>query len=166
MTKIGSSEDFAATRERWQQGDALSRITNSDNVEHIVLGGQDIAVLLSGEDTAGQMAIFELVAEPGANAAQHHQTTENEYWYIVKGEWEVQTGDTIATVGPGNMVLVPQDATHAFKLVSDKPGKMLVINAPAGHELFFQDAADQRAAGIPRPEMLKSMTRFNVVFED
>ena len=165
MGRIGSSREFAAVRDDWRQGKPRSVITNRNEVEHIVLGTQDLAVLLNGEDTAGQMAIFELVAQPGASAGPHHQTSENEYWYVVEGEWEIQTGDRIETVGPGSMVLTPEMATHAFKLLGDTPGKMLIINAPAGHELFFKDIQEQVKAETPQNEIHNSLGRFDVIFE-
>lgn len=166
MPKIESSEDFAAVRKNWAQGKARPAINNRSNVEHIEFEGQDIAVLLSGEDTAGQMAICEVAAQPGSGATNHHQTSEEEYWYILEGDWEVKTGEKAQTVGPGDMVLIPRMTTHAFRLISDKPGKMLTIHAPAGHELFFKDLERNIKAKTPPEELFPGLARFNVVFEE
>ena len=66
--------------DRQKQMANLAVITNRDQVDHIDLPGQDIAVLLSGDDTEGQMAVFEIVAEPGGGALPHYKSRENEYW--------------------------------------------------------------------------------------
>jgi mannose-6-phosphate isomerase-like protein (cupin superfamily) len=164
MPEVKSPRDFYAQRKAWSKGRARSVVTHRDEVEHIQFGGQDIAVLVSGEDTAGQMTVFEIVAQPGDGAPPHFQKAENEYWYIVEGEWEVRSGDTTKTVGPGSMVLSPAGVTHAFKLLSDRPGRMLTINAPSGHELFFRHVAESMKTGTPPDQMIESVKNYDVVF--
>ena len=82
----------------------------------------------------------------------------------MEGEWEVQSGDQKATVGPGSFVLNPAGVRHAFKLISDRPGRMLTINAPAGHELFFRHVARSLEAETPPHEMIASVKNYDVVF--
>lgn len=164
MAAIKNPGDFADQRKAWSEAEPRTVVTHRDDVEHIQFGGQDIAVLVSGEDTAGQMAVFEIVARPGAGAPPHHQVAENEYWYIVGGEWEVQSGDKTATIGPGSIVLSPAGVTHAFKLTSDQPGRMLTINAPAGHELFFRHLARSMETETPPDQMVESVKSYDVVF--
>jgi mannose-6-phosphate isomerase-like protein (cupin superfamily) len=164
MATIKSPGDFAAQRRAWSEAEPRSVVTHRDEVEHIEFGGQDIAVLVSGEDTAGEMAVFEIVAQRGAGAPPHHQIAENEYWYIVEGEWEVRSGDKTATVGPGSIVLNSAGVTHAFKLISDQPGRMLTINAPAGHELFFRHVAKSMETKTPPDQMIESVKNYEVVF--
>ena len=168
LKTIATADDFAAVRENWATGKAAVVITDRDQANHIQLPGQDIAVLVSGADSAGQMAIFEIVAQPGGGALPHQQTRDNEYWYIVEGQWEVLVGEQQRNVGPGSMVLVPACTIHNFRLLGDTPGKMLTINAPAGHELFFKSLADAFASGTPATDpvsILKDMARFDTVFE-
>jgi hypothetical protein len=54
----------------------------------------------NGEGTASNMVIFELFVEPGVGAPNHHQPDEDEFWYVLEGQLEIQVGDVERTVGP------------------------------------------------------------------
>ena len=66
------------------------------------------------------------------------------------------------------MVLVPAMSMHSFRLAGDRPGKMLTINAPAGHELFFGALSAEIQSPEPPADPARLLARaraFDTVFE-
>ena len=48
--------------------------------------------------------------------------------------------DRTSEAGPGSLVYVPRGNLHTYKNVGDKPGRLLVNQAPGGlHERFFEE---------------------------
>ena len=57
---------------------------------------------------------------------------------------------------------------HSFRLVGDRPGKMLTINAPAGHELFFGALSAEIQSVTPETDparLVEKARAFDTVFE-
>jgi len=93
-------------------------------------GGNQIATLLTGDETAGRFTVREIVADPGATPAPSPPSGENRYVFIVAGEWHIEAGTEMRTVRDGVSVFIPAGAPYAARLVGKEPGKLLEIAAP------------------------------------
>jgi mannose-6-phosphate isomerase-like protein (cupin superfamily) len=111
--------------------------------DSILLRGRDsLSCKVSGSDTEGRTAIFEGVVSPGAGPILHLHHEQNEWWYILDGEFLFQVGDQRFRAQPGASVFGPRAVPHAFRCVSKTPGKMLLAFDPAGQiEEFFDEIA-------------------------
>lgn len=149
---VNSYDDFVRLREAFFQAPAVPKIIDQSDAAHLIsFPGQEIRLLVSGEESAGQMAVFESVIHPGFGAPAHHQRHEAEWWYMLEGEMTIAIGNQTKIVKAGASAFAPAGATHAFLNHTDKPVRLLVINSPAGHERFF--AALEHASQIGDSEM-------------
>lgn len=105
--------------------------------EPTVLAGQ-LSVKVSGTDTGGAFAVFEVPTVPFAGPPLHLHHTENEWFYTLDGEHDFQVGDRTYHLAPGGNIFAPRMMPHTWQNVGNSPGRMLVFVQPAGRlEAFF-----------------------------
>ncbi|MGH7075309.1 MAG: cupin domain-containing protein [Stellaceae bacterium] len=145
---VSSGEAFDKLRRDWAARPPRAKFADAAGSPEVATPFGPIYVLLRGEETGGQLGFYEQFVAAGTGAGPHHQTTEDEVFYVLEGEWEFQAGADIRRCPPGSLIYAPAHATHAFKSVSPgAPGRMLSWNAPAGHERFYVGMGAARAAG-------------------
>lgn len=98
---------------------------------------RDSRLLLRGEESAGEMMVNYIVAQPGLAAPPHYQLNEDELWFAVSGEWLWTVGDRQMRARQGDFAYIPRDTTHAFVALGVGPAAMFTLNTPAGHERFL-----------------------------
>jgi quercetin dioxygenase-like cupin family protein len=134
--------------------------------ETIRLGPLSVRFLITGEDAAGSVAVFELTV-PAAQrlmAPAHSHDHYEETIYGIDGilTWTVD-GQAIE-VGPGQALCIPRGAVHRFDNSGTRDVKALCVISPAaiGPE-YFHEAAEilSAAAGGPpdRVRMAELMRR-------
>jgi quercetin dioxygenase-like cupin family protein len=94
-----------------------------------------------GEDSDGSLVAFENVIAPGEGPPLHVHANEDEYWYVVSGDFRFKLGDELAEAPAGSFVFVPRGTAHCFQNVGDSPATILVLFTPAGMESFFDEFA-------------------------
>jgi DNA-binding transcriptional MerR regulator/quercetin dioxygenase-like cupin family protein len=109
--------------------------------EHIKLGGpggEPNDCKVSGKDTDGAMCVFEFTGTSGGPPHRHYD--QDEWIYIVEGEFEVHVGDKQFHLSAGESVFMPRKVAHMWGWVSGKPGKIINVYQPAGKvEEFFRE---------------------------
>lgn len=108
---------------------------------HIKLKGVNSNILdvkVSGDDTDGDLAIFEQTSlSQGRGTPLHIHHAQDEIFYVVEGAYKFQVGDDKYDLTAGDSIFLPREVAHAWMQVSEK-GKMTVIFQPAGKmENFF-----------------------------
>jgi quercetin dioxygenase-like cupin family protein len=105
------------------------------------LGGE-ITVKVSGRDTQGAFAVFEIPTAPLSGPPLHFHQIENEWFYVLQGDHEFQMGDKRYQLSAGGSIFGPRLVPHTWVNASNSPGKMLAITQPAGTlEAFFVEFA-------------------------
>ncbi|MFJ3585133.1 cupin domain-containing protein [Streptomyces sp. NPDC090127] len=104
------------------------------------------------ENTHGSLGLIEAMVPPGGGPPLHIHHDSDEAFYLIEGELEISNEKRGEIVGAGAFVFVPKGKTHAFRNVSDKPCKMLIIFTPAGFEHFFSELGVAAEEGMPAPE--------------
>lgn len=86
-------------------------------------GGEPNDCEVSGKDTDGAMSVFEFT---GGGWPRHLHHDQDEWIYVVEGEFEFQVGenDKRYRLGTGESVFLPRKVAHAWGCVSGKPGKI------------------------------------------
>ena len=111
-------------------------VGGSRSIETAVSG--QLSVKVSGTDTGGAFAVFEVPTVPFAGPPLHLHHTENEWFYTLDGEHDFQVGDKIHHLAPGGSIFAPKMIPHTWQNVGDSPGRMLTLVQPAGRlEAFF-----------------------------
>jgi quercetin dioxygenase-like cupin family protein len=121
---------------------------------HIKLKGVNSNILdvkISGNDTGGELAIFEQTSlSQGKGTPLHIHHAQDEIFYVLEGSYKFQVGDARYDLKNGDSIFLPRQVPHAWTQVSEK-GKMIVIMQPAGKlENFFVTMA--ALDHVPRQE--------------
>src|SRR6266542_1744768 len=107
--------------------------------EHIKLGGEEPNdCKVSARDTDGAMCVFEFTGIGGGPQHLHHE--QNEWIYVIDGEFAFEVGDERFRAGAGESVFLPRKVSHRWASVSGRPGKIVNVYQPAGKmEEFFRE---------------------------
>jgi quercetin dioxygenase-like cupin family protein len=116
--------------------------------------------VIAGTDTGGRFAVITHPVEPGWFSPPHTHSREDEYSYILEGEFGFEIGDRTFEASAGSLVFKPRDERHAFWNLGAGRGLILEIVSPAGLEAFFEQAlALFEGGGLPRPEETVGLAR-------
>jgi DNA-binding transcriptional MerR regulator/quercetin dioxygenase-like cupin family protein len=98
---------------------------------------------VSGEDTSGAVAVFEYTGRSGG--PRHLHNNQDEWIYIIDGEFDFWVGKRRFRAKPGECVFIPRNLPHAWATVNEQPGKIIDMYQPAGRiEEFFQELGKYR----------------------
>jgi quercetin dioxygenase-like cupin family protein len=74
----------------------------------------------------------------------HHE--QDEWFYVVEGEYIFEVGKELIRLKPGDSVFGPRKVPHVWAFVGDQPGRILFIFTPAGQmEAFFREPGRRNA---------------------
>lgn len=133
-----------------------SRVVVNPGEETIRVGPITIRFLLTGDDSNGSAAVFELSVPAGepipAPAHSHDAYEETVYGLAGVLTWTVD-GQPLA-VGPGQAVCIPRGIIHRFDNHGETEAKVLITVSPAGigAAYFREVAAVLEAAGDGPPD--------------
>jgi len=104
-----------------------------------IMGGQ-FDCKVSSKDTNGALLVYDTVRQTKGGPALHFHHSQDELFYIIKGEFIVKVGDDTFTLKAGDFAFAPRKIPHAFAKISEDEGQMLVMFQPAGSmENFFKE---------------------------
>lgn len=94
--------------------------------------GDTFYTKVSARDTNGDLYVYESsrVKKGGPNLHLHYN--QDEWWYILEGEFIIKVGDKMYHVKPGDSVFGPRGIPHAFSKLGEGAGRMLTTFQPAG----------------------------------
>ena len=134
--------------------------------ETIRLGPLAVRFLITGDDSTGSIAVFELIVPSAqrlaAPAHSHDHYEETIYGIYGVSTWTVD-GKPI-DVGPGQALCIPRGAIHRFDNNGSQDVKALCVITPAAiGPQYFRESAEviNAAAGGPpdRAKMVEIMRR-------
>jgi len=103
----------------------------------VTLNNLDIKI--GGEDTIGALAVFEQTGfTPKGGPPLHIHPNQDEWFFIIEGEYLFQVGEDKYTMKVGDTIFLPRNVPHAFVQISEM-AKTIVSYLPAGKmEGFFK----------------------------
>jgi mannose-6-phosphate isomerase-like protein (cupin superfamily) len=117
--------------------------------------GERMAVRVSSLDTNGAYAVIESIAAAGCGVSLHFHQNEEEHFVILAGTYRFVCEDKMFDAPAGTSVTVPKGARHAWRQVSNAPGRALVVFTPGGCEQILQDMV-----GAPRNTIEELAARY------
>ncbi len=117
--------------------------------ELMIMGGQ-FSCKVSTKDTDGDLLIYDTIRHEKGGPAFHVHHNQDEWFYIIKGEFIVKVGDETFILKPGDSAFAPRTIPHAFAKTSEGEGQMLVQFQPAGLMEDFFKAMSKLGPGIPQ----------------
>ncbi len=83
--------------------------------------------------------MFRQTIAPKSGPPTHIHQSEDEFFYVVSGDFRVKLGDRIANAPPRSVIFVPRGTAHTFENVGTEPGVLLVGVTPGGFEGMFKE---------------------------
>ena len=133
-----ANEATSSSPERAGRGFRVSAQEDRYEEELVIMGGRfDLKV--SGRDTGGDLCIYDTFRESKGGPALHRHHFQDEWFYVIRGEFIVRVGGDTLSLHPGDSAFAPRKVPHAFAKISEGEGQMLVLFQPAGSmEDFFK----------------------------
>ncbi|GAB2948579.1 cupin domain-containing protein [Hymenobacter coalescens] len=133
--------------------------------------GTLVTTLVSGADTLGEFALLDMCLQRGSEPPAHTHRCEDETYTVLEGRLRFYVGEQVLHAGPGDVVHLPRDSRHWYRLESDY-ARVLVHLAPAGYENYFRAVGElARALIVPPlpaepdlPRLLSVAARFGVTY--
>jgi quercetin dioxygenase-like cupin family protein len=85
-----------------------------------------MTTVASTEETAGAYSLTEHLVTSASNPPMHVQVDEDEAFYIIDGEVELEVDGRVVLATPGTFAFVARGAAHTFRVLTDT-ARMLVI---------------------------------------
>ena len=88
-------------------------------------------------EDGGGMLVLENTFHAKGGPAKHLHHDQDEWFYVLEGEFVLEVGDKRFELTPGASVLAPRGVPHVWAFVGDAPGRILVAFSPAGEMAAF-----------------------------
>ena len=113
-----------------------------------VFGSLPVTVKVSGQDTGGALLVVEQNNLQKGGPPRHIHQEQDEWFYVVHGEYVVEIDGETYPLHAGDSVLAPRAVPHTWAHVGEGTGRLLITFQPAGAmEAFFSAAALPGTAG-------------------
>jgi mannose-6-phosphate isomerase-like protein (cupin superfamily) len=96
-------------------------------------------IVATRDQTGGSTGLFRQTIAPKSGPPTHIHHTEDEFFYVVKGEFKLKLGDRIVSAPAQSVMFVPRGTAHTFQNVGTEPGVILVGVTPGGFEKMFEE---------------------------
>lgn len=111
-------------------------------------GGTELAVVLDGAITGGQLTVFDNHGRHGDSSPVHVHSRDDEAFLLLDGEMTVWVGGERHKLHPGGVAFLPRNIPHAVRC--DIASRMLVLSTPGGfQELVFRSAGWDLSRPVP-----------------
>jgi len=115
---------------------ARGKVVRPEEGEVMAMGGNRARIILTEHDTRGHCGLIELEAPPGFGPALHAHSQEDELFLVQSGRYEFHLGSDVFEAGPGTVIYAARPVLHSFHVISDEPGRMLILFHPSAFEEF------------------------------
>lgn len=123
-------------------------ISNKQSSETIAIGASAYSMLLSGQQSNGQLAIIEMLVPPNAGPVPHEHKGFQECFYVLEGAVELKTKEHTIPAKQGDLIHIPLEGpVHCFKNTSSVNARLLCIVVPSGLDAFFREVGRNIPAG-------------------
>lgn len=108
------------------------------NEQHNV-GVSDTTFKVLTDETAGNLFVMEQSNHKKGGPPRHLHYNEEEYFYVIEGNYIVEVDTERFELGPGDSLLAPRKIPHAWAFVGSDKGRLLISFAPANKmEAWFR----------------------------
>jgi quercetin dioxygenase-like cupin family protein len=127
--------------------------------------GSHYSVTMRGSAATGSAGVFESVVPAGEGPPIHIHHNEDEILHLIEGRFEFFVEGELIPRRAGDTVLVPRGVPHSFRVLGDRPGRLVAIMTPGGFEGFFLEVAE-RELRIPEhmAEVAEVANRYGLEF--
>ncbi len=126
--------------------------------ELLIMGGL-FDCKVSSKDTDGDLLIYDTIRHSKGGPPVHLHYSQDEWFYVIKGDFLVQVGQEKFTLSAGDSAFAPRTIPHTFAKISEDEGQMLILFQPAGtmEDYFSQVAKISKEIPKNQEEILKDL---------
>jgi mannose-6-phosphate isomerase-like protein (cupin superfamily) len=140
------------------QSSALAYILKPGEGRSIDLGGFQMTVKASGEQTDGAFTLLEADEPAGFGPPLHVHRDAAEAFYVVEGEYVIFIEDRETLCPAGSFIFIPAGIEHGFR-VGGVASRKLNFYTPAAMVGYFDEVAAAVTAGDVDPDTLAEIAR-------
>jgi quercetin dioxygenase-like cupin family protein len=118
---------------------------------HWLLGMLEI-VKISGADTNGEYGLLEITVRAGEGSPWHVHPDEDEWFYVLEGEFTVYVGERRLTLTAGSFAFGPKGVPHTFIAETDG-AKILIGFQPFHFEGFLHEVGELATERVLPPAL-------------
>jgi mannose-6-phosphate isomerase-like protein (cupin superfamily) len=108
---------------------------------HQAFGLKPIDFKVSTGDTEGRFFIIENGNSRPGGPPRHVHHAQEEWFYVLEGEYVIEVGETSYELHPGDSILAPRAVPHVWACIGGGNGRLLIVFQPAGQmEAFFEES--------------------------
>ncbi len=112
-----------------------------------VLPNGTTAFKVSSKDCRNDFFAMEHHHTAKGGPPRHLHHNEDEWFYVLEGEYVVEVGGQLHTLKAGDSILGPRGLSHAFAYIGTTSGRLLITYAPAGKMEEFFNSRDHTTTG-------------------
>jgi quercetin dioxygenase-like cupin family protein len=106
-------------------------------------------------DTGGQLTLVEVTCPPGYQGARHIHRKEDEAFWLLEGQMNLEVGGKHIDMQPGDYAFGPRNVPHSIT-TGDSGCRVLFILTPGGFEkLIMATSVPAAARTVPPPSKEK-----------
>ena len=125
--------------------------------EHLGSSIADFLFKVSTEDSHGSLLAVEVSFHAKGGPVRHIQFDQEEWFYVLEGEYVFEIGHERFRLKPGDSALAPRKVPHVWAFVGDGAGRILSVLTPAGQaEAFFRAISKAPAAQTLDPDFYRA----------
>jgi mannose-6-phosphate isomerase-like protein (cupin superfamily) len=118
--------------------------------------GDTFTCKVASKDTDGDIYVFESTRVKKGGPSLHYHFDQDEWWYILSGEFLFKVGEQTFTAKAGDSVFGPRKVPHTFSKLGEGEAKLLMFFQPAGKmEECFQKISQGIAKNMSEEEQDK-----------
>lgn len=124
--------------------------------EHRGLGVSKITFKVTPRNGDGIFIIENTFHEKGG-PAKHLHYNQDEWFYVVEGEFILEVGQDKFRLKPGDSILAPSKIPHVWAYTGGDLGRILIAFMPAGKmEAFFREVTKTNALPAQDPKLWRA----------
>src|SRR5215469_4306177 len=119
---------------------------------------------LTSEDSAGTLSIFELNVRSRTGTVLHVHHREDEWFYVLSGEFIFEAGNGKYSLGIGSSILLPRGIPHLLANTGEATGKLIAVCRPGGFEKFLNELGSTPEGQMNGSRMKEVMERYGMEY--
>jgi mannose-6-phosphate isomerase-like protein (cupin superfamily) len=131
-----------------------------------VFGSRVIDLKVSAQDTNGGLSVTEIIDVEKGGPARHLHHEQEEWFYVLQGEYVIEVGEERYELGPGDCALAPRKVAHTWAYVGEA-GQQSGSRGTRQSIQFAWDGANgaalvDRITDLPRTSQNSVMAKFSI----
>lgn len=125
--------------------------------------GDTFSTKVSSKDTDGDLFAFESTRILAGGPALHYHYSQDEWFFILEGEFLFKVGNENFNVKAGDSVFGPRMVPHAFSKIGEGKGRMMITFQPAGKmEEHFKEISQGIYKNMSEADRIKNTREHGV----